>query len=814
LSAQVQSLDKLTIKTGGTLKIKPGASFELNSYGVTGISNDSTGNSRSSVKLITEKAAIAYADTKGQVDSIAILQDSIIVSYNVDGDVLERDTIRVPGGGGGGGGSSLPSNQIGYGTGTGITSSADIIVNTSQKAIRSNFMTRSRPVYNVAAWGIFPGADETAEFRILLDSLHAAGGGIIEFNEGEYIFNGMINIPNDYNGSNIPKMRNQIWRGTGGHQSGNGQDATSGTVIRLGFTGSSEGRIRTHGSGNWEVDGITFKASSGTTPMIHTTLTTLNFHDMAFVGHTTGGGNLDCIILGGTTAFLVPPDSTAAMGFQGYGTHLRNIYFNKVRRGIELKTYANSVFMSELNFWNGCGGDYAVVIDAPADVNAGNVLENSLIEITAYVAGVYLGERATRCELRGVEGFDQSGPNECVVKVHPSATGNVIYAAMEGGANNYMCSIPAGNTFFAISSSDTTQLSASLRLDATQSAHFLNNQLNVWDGNDAANLGVSNSSNAYQFKYNEANTVTILAALAKASSTITDFYSPFFGTEFFRIYTSANMRLGTGASKELYIGELANPNHYFNGGILYGGYSTGTTPFKMGQGDMLAWGDSAAPNSGTSIGIRSNAAGKLQIVNSGGSLVGSLQLKTLRDSTDSPGTLNQIPISTATGWKWFTYSTPTVGFIPTYTTGGVLVAGNIKNSLNRITTSSLTDAIVTASDSLRFTATTIDMEGPVKLSGRLLGAKGSNVASASTITLGSGNFFHVTGTTTINEMTETGWTNGSQVILFFESALTITHNASSSGATPFWIEGGSNLSVSANTANTFVLDGTYWRMIN
>jgi hypothetical protein len=64
LSAQVQSLDKLTIKTGGTLKIKPGASFELNSYGITGISNDSTGNSRSSVKLITEKAAIAYADTK------------------------------------------------------------------------------------------------------------------------------------------------------------------------------------------------------------------------------------------------------------------------------------------------------------------------------------------------------------------------------------------------------------------------------------------------------------------------------------------------------------------------------------------------------------------------------------------------------------------------------------------------------------------------------------------------------------------------------------------------------------------------------
>jgi hypothetical protein len=580
-----------------------------------------------------------------------------------------KSLVNTDGVGTGSGGSvAIPSNELPYGTGSSVTSDPDIKVIPSKNGIQSNTYSREDPVYNVGAWGIEPGADESADFLTLLNYALSHGGGIIEFNKtvsgSPYKLNQSILIPMNYTVGGIPQNVNLVIRGAGSHWTGNGQVAVSGTVIELGYTGGLPGRFMTRGSGNLEIYGITFKAPSGTTPMFHGTLTTWNVHDCSVIGHTTGGGNLDAFVLGGTTAFTLPSqiDTTASVGFQGYGTHMRDVYFDRIKTGVIFKTYANAVFLSELTFWNSCGGDYAIVVDAPADINAGNVIQNCLIELTGYEAGLYLGQRAFRTLVIGVQGFDQLiPPNKCVVKMHPSANGNYIIGAMEGGANNYMCNIPPGNRFDAVSSSDTTVWSSSFRMDASQAIHLLNNQLNIWDGVDAINLGVSNSSNAFQFKYNEAGTSTILAALSKASSTITDFYSPFFSTEFWRIYTTANMRLGVGTNKELYIGELGNPNHYFNGGTFFGGYSTGTTPFKMGQGDVLAWGDSAAPNSGTSIGLRSNSAGVLQIVNGSNNLIGALQLKTLRDSTNSSGTLNQVAISTGTGWRWGTFTGSWVG---------------------------------------------------------------------------------------------------------------------------------------------------------
>lgn len=60
LSAQVTSYDKVTIKTGGTLTIKPGAAMYLNNYGVTGISNDPALADSSTLDLVTEAAVNAF----------------------------------------------------------------------------------------------------------------------------------------------------------------------------------------------------------------------------------------------------------------------------------------------------------------------------------------------------------------------------------------------------------------------------------------------------------------------------------------------------------------------------------------------------------------------------------------------------------------------------------------------------------------------------------------------------------------------------------------------------------------------------------
>ena len=56
--------------------------------------------------------------------------------------------------------------------------------------------------------------------------------------------------------------------------------------------------------------------------------------------------------------------------------------------------------------------------------------------------------------------------------------------------------------------------------------------------------------------------------------------------------------------------------------------------------------------------------------------------------------------------------------------------------------------------------------------------KGSDVASGDAVTLGfGGNTFDITGTTTINHINNTNWVVGSVVILHFDGAVILTHNA-------------------------------------
>jgi len=55
--------------------------------------------------------------------------------------------------------------------------------------------------------------------------------------------------------------------------------------------------------------------------------------------------------------------------------------------------------------------------------------------------------------------------------------------------------------------------------------------------------------------------------------------------------------------------------------------------------------------------------------------------------------------------------------------------------------------------------------------------KGSNVASSSTISLGEGGLFHITGTTTITDIDFATGKDGRHAILVFDGSLTLSHNA-------------------------------------
>jgi len=95
--------------------------------------------------------------------------------------------------------------------------------------------------------------------------------------------------------------------------------------------------------------------------------------------------------------------------------------------------------------------------------------------------------------------------------------------------------------------------------------------------------------------------------------------------------------------------------------------------------------------------------------------------------------------------------------------------------------------------------------------------KGGDIASADAITLGTdGNTFDITGTTTVNHFNTTNWAVGSVVVLHFDGALTLTHNAGSlSGAQAnILLSGDSNHTTTAGDILTFVLhDSTTWQEI-
>ena len=105
----------------------------------------------------------------------------------------------------------------------------------------------------------------------------------------------------------------------------------------------------------------------------------------------------------------------------------------------------------------------------------------------------------------------------------------------------------------------------------------------------------------------------------------------------------------------------------------------------------------------------------------------------------------------------------------------------------------------------------------IQMSGRFEYDQGADIASASTITLGSdGNYFRVTGTTTINYITTTDWQSGSIIYLKFEGSMTLTHNAGSvpSNTASLRLSGGGNFSATGGDTLMLVYDQATWREVS
>jgi len=96
---------------------------------------------------------------------------------------------------------------------------------------------------------------------------------------------------------------------------------------------------------------------------------------------------------------------------------------------------------------------------------------------------------------------------------------------------------------------------------------------------------------------------------------------------------------------------------------------------------------------------------------------------------------------------------------------------------------------------------------------RIQGNRGLGVSSAGTITLTNGNFYDITGITTINYITTTNWKPGSMICLKFHSSITIKHNSSSvpTNTASLFLNSNIDFDFKAGSTLTLVYDGEYWR---
>lgn len=109
-------------------------------------------------------------------------------------------------------------------------------------------------------------------------------------------------------------------------------------------------------------------------------------------------------------------------------------------------------------------------------------------------------------------------------------------------------------------------------------------------------------------------------------------------------------------------------------------------------------------------------------------------------------------------------------------------------------------------------ALSINQNVGVTFYGRRLGAQTNNTA-ANDLSLGTaGNTFIISGNTTINAISTTGWIAGSHVTLIFSGTPTVKNNtAGGAGTAKIFLNGSVDLVAAANTVLGLVYDGTQWQ---
>lgn len=356
-------------------------------------------------------------------------------------------------------------------------------------------MTARRPlrptVCNVLDYGARGDgvADDSAAINAAVSTVYAAGGGTVYFPPlTAYRMDSRLVLPNDGAASpNQPPMR---LTGMGAGTVGAGvtpasapKDSPSRSILDLRYNGAAASKIVSTGTGRLEIDHLTLTDyGSSALPFVLVTSTVLHAHDLLVLGNPSKEGlacDQDGFVLGGTADVGNTGAETDA--FQGYGTVIERVIFDRIRRGVYGRTWANHLILSDLVWWIRCGGECAVEF-APATYGAvGNLLRGLLIEAPAYTYGVKMLSGCRDNVLSGCSIYDSGASAVALLRCESGADENLVFGGF----------VPAG--VLVISDGSASHSNAAFRRSMTGEFTFAN-KLTMGEA-VAADLNVNGTGN-------------------------------------------------------------------------------------------------------------------------------------------------------------------------------------------------------------------------------------------------------------------------------------------------------------------------------
>ena len=474
--------------------------------------------------------------------------------------------------------------------------------------------------YNVAAYGIYPnGMDCRAALQALLDTMYNNGGGTLEFNSGTYRVSGRLKPK--WTTACVGKSVPLKVTGTGAFMQGQlslGVQA-GGTILR--YVGSDSILWDLRGVGLTEFTGLTMMDTThGMTIFIRSTLNTVHVHDCSFFGDKSQYSADDIgIVLGsykrGTPDGLCADgDTTINSGFQGYGTVIRDNFFNGISYGVWGRHNANGIHILNNTWWNNCGGWAAVRFGTNGNYNlsASNLISGNLIESSWYQNGIalYNSSKAIICENQFYDHTDT-----CDFDIYLDQYSTFCYVEAQfcnTDTAKIVRDMSGTATLFITEQNFNSQFRQGLRVWKNLEYRDLSTKsmVNVTSTGEKM-YQVYQSSGVSQYVENSPPTAVKLFNVRDGGSNTRILELSGSSANYFD--SPGDMRFrATGDA--MYFSTNSNNNHGIVDGTFYAGLASTVNVMRMGQGDRVSWSSGSGPTNSESVGLTSTVAGTLRTV--------------------------------------------------------------------------------------------------------------------------------------------------------------------------------------------------------